>query len=370
MNKKQIILILSVLLVLVGFVYATNSKHPREELKTIKIGMVYGLTGPASVWTENGKKAAELAVEDINREGGVNGKKIELIIEDSKTDPKGSVSAFQKLTDIDNVDVVIGDVWSFITNPLIPLAESKKVVLLSPTVMNASVEKHSPYFFTIGHTVESQEEAMKKFFAINPDIKTVYDLCWNDAWGKAHSNLLKKVTEELGIKIVGQTCTADFSSDYRTEAIKIKTANPDAVFVTSAYADKAVKALVELKVNKKILTTTDLAAAIRTRDFPLDYTRNVWFMDWIPSQEFMDKFNKRYESYPITEAQNSYEAVRRIANALENNPTDLLKGIKALKYQTVDGEIDFTDSDNITANKAEAKLYSVNSESAEFVEIK
>ena len=76
--------------------------------------------------------------------------------------------------------------WSFITNPLIPIAEDKKVVLISPTVMDKSVEGESDYFYTLGHTVDSQRNAVNKFLEMNPGAKTAAVFCWDDAWGRSH----------------------------------------------------------------------------------------------------------------------------------------------------------------------------------------
>jgi branched-chain amino acid transport system substrate-binding protein len=360
--------IIIVLVIATLIVVALLGNH-KSDGSTVKIGVVYALTGPASIWSENGINAAKMAVEEINTSGGIHGKKIELIVEDSKTDPKSSVSAFNKLTSIDKVDVIVGDVWSFITNPLIPLAESNKIVLISPTVMNSSVEKASPYFFTMGHTIESQVEAMKMFFASNPQIKTVYDLCWNDRWGQAHSKLLQKIAQELNISMIGQSCTADFANDYRTEAVKIKSLQPDAIFITSAFEDVAIKALYQQNVTAQILTTTGIVEAVRARSFPIEYTKNIWFMDWTPSQDFINKYYKKYNKYPIMEAQNHYETIYSIAKALENSPTDILAGLVAVKYKSTDGEIDFTQGDHITVNKAKAGLYRINLDGS-FKEVK
>mgnify|MGYP003393993309 FL=1 len=95
--------------VIIGVVLFTTYNTPQDD--PIKIGVVYGLTGPASSWTDYGIKAAELAVSEINENGGVNGRLVELVIEDSNSSPAKAVAAYQKLTDIDKVGAVIGDVW-------------------------------------------------------------------------------------------------------------------------------------------------------------------------------------------------------------------------------------------------------------------
>ncbi|MEK7136245.1 MAG: ABC transporter substrate-binding protein [Patescibacteria group bacterium] len=339
--------------------FQTNKTVPATG-EPIKIGVVYGLTGSASAWTDYGKKALEMAAEEINEDGGIKGRPLELVFEDSETNPAKSVSAFQKLVTIDKVQVVIGDVWSFITNPLIPLADQNKIVLISPTVMNRAVEGASPYFFTVGHTVEGQRPAVEKFFNINPDIKTASILCWNDAWGKAHSQLFRQVATEKGIKILSEECTADFISTYRTELLKIKATDADALLVTSSSPVALFKAYTDLGLRQKVLATTIVVDGIEAQGMPREYVKNVWFMDWRPNEEFARKFEDKYGVYPILEAQNHYEALRSIAKGLENNPDNLLEGIMKVKYNSADGQLDFTAGDNTTVNKAEAKLYTVN----------
>lgn len=347
-----------VIIGLVAFVIFSEVYTPKDT-DAIKIGVVYGFTGPAAKWSEFGKHALELAVNEINDKGGVNGRPLQLVYEDSQTTPAGSVSAFQKLVDVDQVDVVVGDVWSFITNPLIPVADAAGVVLISPTVMNKAVESTSPYFFTTGHTVEGQEDSVRKFFRANPDIKTASILGWNDAWGNAHSDLFRAIAQEEGITVVSEEYTADFSDDYRTLMSKIKAKNPDAILATFGYADPALKAYTELGMTQKILTTTVVVDAIETRNMPREYAKNVWVMDWVPSPSFINKYQTKYGTYPILEAQNHYEVIRSIARALEESPGNLLEGLKSVKYESVDGMIDFTQGDNITVNRATTKLYTV-----------
>ncbi|MDB5259130.1 MAG: branched chain amino acid transporter substrate-binding protein [Candidatus Taylorbacteria bacterium] len=357
-NKNIFIGSLIVIAITAVATFANYRNLPQQTAsqETIRIGLDYALSGAASIWAENGRKAAQMAADEINAAGGVNGHKLELVIEDSKTDPKSGIAAFDKLTSIDSIHIVLGDSWSFITNPLIPLADKTKTILISPTVMDASVEGSSPYFFTLGHTVDSQENAVRKFFSSNPEIKTVYNVCWNDAWGTNHTALLHKIASELGIRIAGETCTGDFGSNYRTEAAKVKASHANAVFLTSTHEDDAVRALVDLHVPVKILTTTGMVEAVHARNFPLSYTKNLWFMDWVPNEGFMKKFHDKYGTYPIMEPQNHYEAVYAVAKAIEKNPNDVLAGLKQVKYSGADGDIDFT-GNPIRINKAEAKLY-------------
>ncbi len=367
---KKIIWSLVAVIVLGGLWWFTTRNKIVESMKEpIKIGAVLGLTGPAQNWAEFSKRGIELGVEDVNLSGGINGRPLEVVYEDGKSDPKTDVSAFLKLVQFDHINIVVGDVWSYMTNPLIPIADSNKTFLISPTTMDKSVYGSSPYFYTMGHTIVSQERAFNKFFDVNPDVKTVSILCWDDTWGQSNLDLWKQIISQRNLKIVSQDCTSDYSNDYRTEIAKIKAKNPDVIItgVSSGTINVAFQRLSEFGIKSKILGQSTLEEAVKVNKLDKSLLKNVWFVNWDSSKEFVDKFQKRFGVGPYIEAQNSYETIRSIAIALKAN-ADVLTGLKTVKYQSVDGYIDFTQKDNISVNKAEAKLFKV-SENGDFIEV-
>lgn len=361
MKNTYIAGIVAALLLLAAVVFGgglTQGQVAGTTTGPIKIGVVYAQTGPAASWTDYGRKALEMAAAEINAEGGVHGRTIELVVEDSKTNPADSVSAFLKLTEVDDVDAVIGDMWSFITNPLIPVADQKGVLLVSPTVMDASVEGSSEHFYTVGHTVSGEANAVRTFFETNAGITTASILCWNDNWGKAHSKLFREIAAENGVQVVAEECTSDFGTDYRTEMTKVKSLKADALFLTAAYPDVALKAYAELGMTEKVLTLY-ITDAVEIRDMPRSHAQNAWFIDWMPNDEFTKKFQETYGVYPILEAQNHYDALYAVAYALRENGENPSEGITKVSFQGAGGVIDFKKGDHIRANTAEAKLYRV-----------
>ena len=90
---KKIILTILVIIALIAVV-TTHKNNTSED--TFKIGITYGLTGAAATWTEHGLNAVQMAVNEINEDGGINGKHVELIVSDSETVPQKSVSSFYK----------------------------------------------------------------------------------------------------------------------------------------------------------------------------------------------------------------------------------------------------------------------------------
>jgi ABC-type branched-subunit amino acid transport system substrate-binding protein len=99
-----------VIIILLGILYGVNRKPIAPTTKEpIKIGAILPLTGEAAVWGENVKTGIELAKEGINKKGGINGRKIEVIYEDGQCDSKTGVSAVQKLITVDKFQVIIGE---------------------------------------------------------------------------------------------------------------------------------------------------------------------------------------------------------------------------------------------------------------------
>lgn len=327
-----------------------------EDAAGYKIGVVYGLTGAAQVWGAYGRMGLELARDEINAAGGVNGKPIQLIIEDSKTNPTASVSAYRKLVTQDNVSIVVGDVWDFITNPMIPLAKRDGVVLISPTTMPHALEKRNDHVFTAGHTTGSIAGAVDHFFKLHPSVKRVGILCWDDPWGHAYLATWREAAARNGASVVATFCNVDFNTDYRTDVLKIAQANVDAIFIAHL-ADVALKRIKEQKIKAAILTSGNVVEDIKVKLAPKELFEGIYLTDWRPSEEFIEKFSARYGKEPVVEAHNSYETLRAVAKALAIDPTNPAKSLRKVRYTGVGGELDF--SDPVSASQADARLYAV-----------
>ena len=213
------------LLTVVAAIHARGVQAEAEKPRPIKIGAVLGLTGPATVWANSVRDGIALAAEEASKD--TTRPQVQLIIEDSKTDPKSSVLAYKKLVDVDNVDVVIGDVWDFITAPLVPLADQGKKLLISPTVVDASVEARSPYFFTLGGQIKLARKAIDQFFETHPEVHTAGIIYWNDPWGRTYLEEWKSSATAHHVAVVSELGVYDWSADYRTEVTRTLAKHPD-----------------------------------------------------------------------------------------------------------------------------------------------
>lgn len=352
---------LNIVQILVFFLsLSINSLLAQNQNPSIKIGAVYSLTGGGSIRAEIGQKAVSLAVKEINNAGGINGRPVEVLFEDSKTIPGDAVSAYNKLRNIDKVDIIIGDVFSFTTNALIPLTLRDKQILISPSVMDKSVEASSPFFYTLAPRAESLRKAYNDFFDINKDVKTVFILCRDDAWGHLHLDLWKEIIKARGLTIIGEICQNDFGHNYYLEATKIKAKKPDAVIITYLL-DNVLRRLKEQNISTKILTTIHLEESIKIRNLAAEYTEGTFLALWPATAKFEEAYKKMYGEPPFLDAHNHYDIIYSIAAAYQKNPTNLLAGLQQVKFEGASGLIDFTNSSNPNSpNQTQAILMRVN----------
>ena len=132
--QKTLIGVAIVIVVAFGawFLFINNKPSPAVTGNPIKIGAILSQTGFAASFGESAKNAVQLAVEDINKSGGIDGRPVVVYYEDDHTDAKEAVSAFQKLTSIDHVDAIMGGLFDFAAQPLFPLADTNKIAFVSP----------------------------------------------------------------------------------------------------------------------------------------------------------------------------------------------------------------------------------------------
>ena len=332
-NKMKLILAFILLV-------ATSSIAETRNAEPIKVGAIYGFSGFANVWSAQARRGIELARDEINQSGGINGRKLEVIFEDSATTPNGAVTAFNKLVKIDRVDAVVGDIISFITLPLVPLAQRNKVVLVTPSIFDSDLPPDPDYFFTTCPRKESMAAPVEKFFSLNRDVKSVAIICADNTWGRTYLDVWKTVADRHNVVVVDENCISEYSTDMRTEVLRAKAKRPD-VLIVAFGIDRALKRMQEIHFTPKVLTTSDLDEAIHSRGFPASEAEGVYFADWLPTESFSARFQARFNDLPIMAPQNSYEALRTLAEAFRKNDPDLQHAIQTLNYSGDTGPVDY-----------------------------
>lgn len=216
-------------LLLTGFVLSTLFVScKKEETGTIKIGAIFAVTGGASFLGAPEAKTAEMVVEGINANGGVNGMQIELIIKDSAANPEKAISFAKQLIEEDQVLAIIGPSTSGETMQIKDICESYKVPLVAAGAAEAIVNPVASYVFK---TPQKDSYVAKWIFTTmkSMGIKRIGVVAANTGFGNAGKGQLEKYASDFGIEIAIAETYDKAATDLTALLTKLKAQNVDAV---------------------------------------------------------------------------------------------------------------------------------------------
>jgi branched-chain amino acid transport system substrate-binding protein len=201
---------------------------PAPAAEAIKIGAILAETGPASFLGAPEEKTLKMLAEEINATGGVDGRKIELIIKDSGASPEKAISFAKQLIEEEKVFAIIGPSTSGETMAVKNLAEANKTILLSCAAAEVIVNPLAKYVFKVApsdrYAVEKIYHQMKKM-----GISRIGVLSSNTGFGRAGKEQLEKFASEHGITIALSEVYDKSATDLTAEVTKLSAANVQAV---------------------------------------------------------------------------------------------------------------------------------------------
>ncbi len=217
----------------------------QAQAETIKIAELVELSGAGATAGTNFKNGVELAVKEINANGGILGKKIETLMSDTQSNPGVAKGLAQKAVD-DNVFAVFGPVFS--GSILVSMAETKRAEIPNFTGGEAAAitQQGNPYIFRTSFTQTTAMPKVARYIANNLKAKTVAVIYVNNDFGKGGRDSITKALEALGTKVVADISTDSGQVDFSAPVLKAKQSNADAVFVYSNEEESA-RALRELR---------------------------------------------------------------------------------------------------------------------------
>ncbi|HSB51970.1 MAG TPA: ABC transporter substrate-binding protein [Dissulfurispiraceae bacterium] len=195
---------------------------------TIKVGAILAVTGPASFLGAPEERTLEMLVEDINKKGGVIGKKIDLIVKDSGGSPEKALSFAKQLIEEDKVLAIIGPSTSGETMKIKNVAEEGKTILLSCAAAEVIVNPVAKYVFK---TPQKDSDAVRKIFEQMKKMKIskIGVLSSNTGFGKAGKEQIEKLAPEYGIQILVNEVYDKAATDLTAEVAKLKAAKVQAL---------------------------------------------------------------------------------------------------------------------------------------------
>lgn len=294
-----------------------------KEKGTIKIGAIGPLTGGGASWGESDRNAIELAVEEINNAGGINGRLLQVIHEDGKCNGKDAVNAASKLITLDNVKIILGGVCSAETLAFAPIAEQNKVITFTiataPDVSNAG----DYVFRNAASDLEGGRIGAKM---IEEDRIALISENTEYAMGIQHT--LKEELQNQGKAIVADLVYDSDETDFRTYLLKIKNARPEAIFInpgtSTSSAGEIAKQMVELGMEDIKVYGNLLIGSKESLEIAGDALEGAKYFDAVnigmteKGAEFLSKYKQRFGTSPANDFYTGarYDSVYIIADAL------------------------------------------------------
>ncbi len=299
--------------------------------ESVRIGVIQPLSGPVAASGNYVRMGAEIARDWINARGGVNGRKLTLLVEDNKSDPKEAASAAEKLIVRDQVPVIMGAWGSSMTLAAMPKLEEYGVPMVVETSSAASITRRgNAWVFRISPPSEMEALGIEKYLGAL-GIKQADFMAVNTDWGRgavtAFGEMLKRHGGVVGaVEYMDQAAT-----DMNAQLTKIKGTGSDTLFLTTSVEQitLVLKQAQEQRIARTIITTggssspsqlAKQAGAAADNSYHI-----VFFMPWFPeampdpklAKAFVDEWTKRGNPFEgLTEGFRGHDGIATIAEAI------------------------------------------------------
>jgi branched-chain amino acid transport system substrate-binding protein len=323
MNKptKTILWLVVAIIVIVGIWYGLSKKPTAPTTKEpIKIGASFDLSGVVALYGNAYKKGVEMAVEEINNQGGINGRPLQVIYEDDQFDTSKAVTIVNKFINIDKVDVILTSMTK-ITTVVAPIANQNKKILISATVF--PVGNMGKYIFRDYWDMGDQAVALAKA-ANQENVNKIAILSLNTP--ECTGPFKEKFHAIYKGKIVAEEIYQYGENDFRTQLTKIKNSGAEGLVHCGFPYDAltTIKQFYELGMTKMKL----FGLQFQEEPVPsqgrayLEATNpiNIWYplSEENPAgKDFIEKYEKKYGEKPRVDAAYMYDDVKVLANVLK-----------------------------------------------------
>jgi branched-chain amino acid transport system substrate-binding protein len=322
LRKKRRLMFLLYLFLIFSFLSASCA--PKEPA-TYKIGAILPLSGSGANYGKWEKQGVDLAVEEINQAGGINGKKVEIIFEDSKSLPKDGVSAMNKLATVNKVPVVIAGISSVVL-ACAPVADQYKVVLLNSGGVSPKIRGAGKYVFSNIGDGAVEVKIMAEYAYNYLKFKKLAVLFINAAAGTDSRDIFIKHFKSLGGEIVAVEGHDQGATDFRAQLTKLRDSKPDAIYLASFTKESALilKQASEMRIKAQWLSYApfqgqDILTIAGKAAEGVIYTSPAF--DPNSTDEKMREFQNKYEaSYSVKSelyAATFYDGIKLIAEAIK-----------------------------------------------------
>jgi branched-chain amino acid transport system substrate-binding protein len=350
----------------------TTKTNTVVEKTPIKIGAVLSVTGANAPLGDPEKKALEMEVDKLNTAGGVNGAKIDLIIEDDESDAAKAVAALNKLIKVDKVTAIIGGTGTTPTMAMKPISAKEKIPQIALVAGNQVTKGDYKWIFRTAHNETYVFEKAIDYLSKTVKVKKLAILHDSNAYGQGGADTIKAIAPGKGMTIVATEKYDSTATDVTTQLTTIKAANPDCLIIwgTNPVPAVAVKNMKQLGMNIPVLGSQGIANA-KFIELAGDAANGVVFPAGyilVPSavpanspqkpiiDTFVKEYKAKYGAAPNSFAGHAWDAFHILMKAIEKGGSDKAKirtEIEKVKgFAGVDGIFDYsaTNHDGLDTN--------------------
>lgn len=368
MNKiKKTLLVCSLLILALGFAFAAGSSEASAD--SYKIGFIGPLTGDNANYGIRCSNAAKLAVGEINAAGGVDGKTITLICEDSEGTVEKALAAYEKLAYSDNVVAIIGPVFTSPALAVGPRACEDNITVISPSATHKDVTAAGDYVFRTVPSDALQSEVAGHYFYEVLGYRRISELYATNDYSQGLADGLIPIFEGLGGEIVSRETFMVGDKDFRTQLTRIATQNPEAIYIPDYTVEMAqiLEQATQLGITIPFLSSDGFSDPEIYKLAP-DFTDGVIYVG--PAQaeastkydEFRAAYSAMYNGdEPDSFATNAYDGTYILAAAIERAGSADKEAIRNEVAATKDfaganGTINFAPNGDLVASQGVYKV--------------
>ena len=349
---------LRALFVALTVVAALAAPAPAQE--SVKIGVIQPLSGSVAASGNYVRMGAEIGRDWINAKGGVLGRKVELLIEDNKSDPKEAATAAEKLIVRDKVPVIVGAWGSSMTLAAMPKLEEYGVPMVVETSSASTITKRgNPWIFRISPPSEMEALGLEKYIK-DLGIKQADFLAVNTDWGRGAVGAFGDLLKRSGAQVGAAEFMEQAATDMNAQITKVKAGGGDTLFLTTSVEQitLVLKQAQEQRLVRKVITTggsSSPSQLIKQAGAAAEGTYHIlFFLPWFPeampdgklAKAFVDEWAKRGHPFEgLTEGFRGHDGVLTAVEAIRIAGKAEPKAVQAALWQVnvmgVNGPIKF-----------------------------
>jgi branched-chain amino acid transport system substrate-binding protein len=314
----------------------------------ILVGTYTDLSGVTAMWGVNNSNSWRMVFDDVNAEGGINGRKIRYIVEDNQYQVPRSVQAANKLINRDGVFIMVGDGGTPMNNATMPEQIAKGVPNMFPlTSARSMYEPLNHYKFGFAASYYDQMRAGVKVFVQQHHSKAVCGMSQDTDFGRDVMDGARDQLKAAGLSLIAETLHKPTDTDFSASVAKLKDANCDLILVGGITRDtiQIVSAVRKIGWNVEMLgqaasyeeAVAEVPGGVTEGFYSMTPVLYVAASDFSPAiREFAEKYKSRFGKEPNFAAQIGYSAAQLVVLGLQKGGRDLttdsfIAGIESIK---------------------------------------